>query len=498
MENNIITSFALEIPKIAKSLVKFVCKDDLRPILKYICIEPTRGLISATDTHKLRFINFESIAECPEGLQIFIDPKHIAKVAGKRVNITVSECERETEETVTNYGYFGRPQTKTVKRIFRTVEIEYKNESFITETDGGKFPNVLCVIPEKDNQKNIHLTPESIDALRTICKLHKNDIGIVFGMSENSNILTVCPKIDDYGENRAVYYLELAEPCELTTEIGFNPRYLSACLEGSNGIISIIDEYRAATFEGEADVTLLMPVMVDEATAKYIRNMRKNGTFSGNNFAYDSLMVFEHLKEAATDLWQDIKKYNAENSKYGKELTPGNYTAKDIANKDKSKCGKYTFPDYADYAFVLDVYFGNIRIKISYEKLFDIIATWESATNFQKTIFSVGNVEEVTGTVLYADSDKELAEKKIKLRVLGNGWYSPAKRNRSDSVTSIYYEIRGCIIYAGEIGIYIIDDALEFAKWSEGKAEQVPEIIRMRKAENKYFADLNERLGLTA
>lgn len=37
MENNIIASFSLELPKTAKTLAKFVCKDDLRPMLNMEC-----------------------------------------------------------------------------------------------------------------------------------------------------------------------------------------------------------------------------------------------------------------------------------------------------------------------------------------------------------------------------------------------------------------------------------------------------------------------------
>lgn len=62
----------------------------------------------------------------------------------------------------------------------------------------------------------------------------------------------------------------------------------------------------------------------------------------------------------------------------------------------------------------------------------------------------------------------------------------------------IYYEVSGCIVYCCRLAVGIIDDTPSFVKWSAGKAEQIPEQIRMRKADNKYFAALSERLGMTA
>lgn len=469
MENNIIARFSLELPKTAKTLAKYVCKDDLRPMLKYVCIEPTRGLISATDAFKLQIINFEPIAGCPDGIQIFIDPKHITKVAGKRVNITVSD----------------------EGRGMRKAEIECNGELFTTETKTGEFPNILLYIPKKTYAEKIRLTSGSVDALRDICHLHKNNIGIVFEISEGCNIMTVCPNLEDYTDNRAVYYLELAEPAELTGQIGFNPQNLALCLEASNGVISIIDETRAVMFEGAADATLLMPIRVGCQTSEYLREMHDKRTIAATTFAEDSAKVLEQLKETAVSIWEHILNIYTESGKC--VLTPGNYTSRDFENPYKAKCGELLVPDLD----VKNINCGNIRLSVRSIDIFGMLATWESVIRCEKTIFSVGNVDEVTATVL-EHNNGELFEKKTKLRVLGGGWYSPAKRGKNDYDAPIYYEVSGCIVYCCRLAVGIIDDATEFVKWSAGKAEKIPEQIRMRKADNKYFAALSERLGMTA
>lgn len=468
MENNIIASFSLELPKTAKTLAKFVCKDDLHPMLNYVCIEPTRGIISATDAIKLRIVNFEPIYGCPD-VQILLDPKYITKVAGKRINITVSDE--------------GRGMRKT--------EIECNGELFTTETNMGEFPNVLSCIPQKTYAKKIRLTSDSVDALRNISYLHKNNIGIVFRISEGCNIMTVCPKMEDYTDNRAVYYLELSEPAELTGQIGFNPRNLALCLDGSNGVISIIDETRAVMFDGAADATILMPIIVGCQTSEYLREMHDKRTITATTFVEDSAKVLEQLKETAVSIWEHILNIYTEGGKC--VLTPGNYTARDLENPYNAKCGKLLVPELD----MKNINCGNIRLSVRSIDIFGMLATWESVIRCEKTIFSVGNVDEVTATVL-EHNNCELLEKKTKLRVLGGGWYSPAKRGKNDYDAPIYYEVSGCIVYCCRLAVGIIDDATEFVKWSAGKAEKIPEQIRMRKADNKYFAALSERLGMTA
>lgn len=465
-----IAQFTVSVPKTAKTLAKFVSTDVIRPVLCGVMIDPAAGVMVASDMARLQVYNIECCGDWQNGTQCYITAKVMRAIAGKTA-------------TVTMYGQNGK--------------IECDGEKYACDYV-GRFPDWRRVIPAKEKRRAIRLTAESLAALRTICKLHKTDNYITLSAVEGENFMYACGEVKDCEDNRAAYILELSAPAELTSMVNFAPGKLVDCIEGCSGVITFRhenSEHTPVMIEGDAETTVLMPMCVNGKDSDFVRETREKIVASGTTFAEDISEVIKQFQKAASGLWQSILKFHTRDGKT--HLTPGNYSATDIKDRNKAKCGFFVFPDYADYAFALEVKAGNIRLTVDYSNLFATLAAWESATRSKKSVFAVGNVEEVTATVLEPDGE-ELTEKQIKLRVLGGGWYSPAKRGVRDWEAPVYCEVNGAIIFVRNMAVDTIDNAEAFARFADGKAEQTPGLIIEHAKNSKYFAALAERIGLEA
>lgn len=401
MEKKIVSHFEMTVPKAAKNLAKFAGKDIERKSMMYICIEPARGIMAASDCSKLQVLIIKAAGQWPDNLQVLVDPKHIAKAAGKAVKITVSEQDKEITSTRTDL--YGRKVTTTQTRTFRTAEIEAGGQIYETELQMQMYPNVLSAIPTDKSRNALRLTAASVEALKSICKLHEKDVFLALSVSQGSRILSVYPKIYEYTVNKAVYALELSEPAETTVVIGFCPHRLSVCLEGCDGAITYKDESRAVTFEGVANYTVLMPRLIDGYTTDYIRR-NANNSLSESSFADDAKEVVKQLKERAAGLFESCKGRIS------------GCTAKDIAKEIASR--SYILPEEE----IINVQAGNIRITYSSIDTFAVLAAWEGATNSEKSVFA--DCDTVRAKVLQYKADgNTLSEKWETLKKFAEGVY---------------------------------------------------------------------------
>lgn len=455
MEKTTTAKFEITIPKTAKTQTKFVGKDYLHPNMKYVCIEPGRGFMAATDAIKLQTIKIEAAGEYPESCRILVEPEHVAKLAGKTVLVTVSEAD---------------------KNIF--IELDAQGEKYTTtHTCHRRYPDVMRVIPDKEKMNAIKLTPESLDALNTICKLHKSAQYLSVSTIEGDTRAIVC-YLDKYTSTRAAYSLELAEPACVTVTLGLNPRHLVDCLKGCNGAICVDNDSRPIFFDGEAEATILIPCRTSIADTDYIEEVRNNSVLVSSNFVEDAKAIVARLRDAAAELWQSICKTNY--------LIPGNYTAKNIESRYKAKCGQYVIPEYS----TTNLHIGNIMQTVESRELFATLAVWESATKSPKMVFNVGNVVEVTATVLEATGEGA-TEKKMKLRKLGGNWYCEAKRRAKDFDTNVYYQLDGIIFFVIRRPWGTIDDAEKWQKWSssvEGEIES--RLHSCASSGDKYYTEV--------
>lgn len=119
---NIIAEFTVTIPKTAKTLAKFVAKDNLRPLLQYVVIMPGKGIATATDAHILQTVAIDARGEFAPDTIAYIDAKTFAKLAGHEITVSLTEEEREVIEVKT-YRQFGQAQRQEykVRRVLRSL-----------------------------------------------------------------------------------------------------------------------------------------------------------------------------------------------------------------------------------------------------------------------------------------------------------------------------------------------------------------------------------------
>lgn len=483
---NIIAEFTVTIPKTAKTLAKFVSKDDLRPLLQYVVIMPGKGIATATDAHILQTVAIDARGEFAPDTIAYIDAKTFAKLAGHEITVSLTEEEREVIEVKT-YRQFGQAQRQEykVRRVFTVTHIYCGKTQYEVEVEAqGCFPDVQRAIPRDENMKRIELTDDGLAGLKSLCKVAKCNY-ILLSVAEGSEYMTVCAEAEQYENRRQGAILPLAHRAESSANIAFCPQLLAATLDGCNGAIGIDDYSRPAKVYGDAEATIIMPVLYNDDTAAYADELTRELP-ADTAFSDDASEAVRQLQGAALGYWEYI-------TECLKDIPAGNYTASEVCNR--KKLGIYIdYPMSEEFEQPLAVKAGNIHIMVPYREIFDVLAKWEKLAKV-KTIFTAGSVDEITAPVLAPNKEGNLSGKKMKLHKIGDGWYSVARR-KTGYQSPIYREVNGHIIFIREMPNSTIDNPEDFAKWADDKAEQIPSLIMKQAKESEYFAALAKCIGL--
>lgn len=483
---NIIAEFTVTIPKTAKTLAKFVTKDDFRPLLQYVVIMPGKGIATATDKHILQTVAIDARGEFAPDTIAYIDAKTFAKLAGHEITVSLTEEEREVIEVKT-YRQFGQAQRQEykVRRVFTVTHIYCGKTQYEVEVEAqGRFPDVQRAIPRDENMKRIELTDDGLAGLKSLCKVAKCNY-ILLSVAEGSEYVTVCAEAEQYENRRQGAILPLAHRAESSANIAFCPQLLAATLDGCNGAIGIDDYSRPAKVYGDAEATIIMPVLYNDDTAAYADELTRELP-ADTAFSDDAAEAVRQLQGAALGYWEYI-------TECLKDIPAGNYTASEVCNR--KKLGIYIdYPMSEEFEQPLAVKAGNIHIMVPYREIFDVLAKWEKLAKV-KTIFTAGSVDEITAPVLAPNKEGNLSGKKMKLHKIGDGWYSVARR-KTGYQSPIYREVNGHIIFIREMPNSTIDNPEDFAKWADDKAEQIPSLIMKQAKESEYFAALAKCIGL--
>lgn len=483
---NIIAEFTVTIPKTAKTLAKFVGKDDFRPLLQYVVIMPGKGIATATDKHILQTVAIDARGEFAPDTIAYIDAKTFAKLAGHEITVSLTAEEREVIEVKT-YRQFGQAQRQEykVRRVFTVTHIYCGKTQYEVEVEAqGRFPDVQRVIPRDENMKRIELTDDGLAGLKSLCKVAKCNY-ILLSVAEGSEYMTVCAEAEQYENRRQGAILPLAHRAESSANIAFCPQLLAATLDGCNGAIGIDDYSRPAKVYGDAEATIIMPVLYNDDTAAYADELTRELP-ADTAFSDDAAEAVRQLQGAALGYWEYI-------TECLKDIPAGNYTASEVCNR--KKLGIYIdYPMSEEFEQPLAVKAGNIHIMVPYREIFDVLAKWEKLAKV-KTIFTAGSVDEITAPVLAPNKEGNLSGKKMKLHKIGDGWYSVARR-KTGYQSPIYREVNGHIIFIREMPNSTIDNPEYFAKWADDKAEQIPSLIMKQAKESEYFAALAKCIGL--
>ena len=334
------------IPKCAKSLAKFVSKDMLRPSMNYVLLDAVRGFIAACDGYVLRKLDVSVEGDTESMGNVLIDPKHIAKVAGKTISVHVDEC-------------------NGVKRVTLT----YDCTDYVTEYRDMRYPNVLAIIPVRDGYTDITLSKEAMDALKDFCKLNSNFNAMFFRVDGNK--MYVHCKDEDFGRISSVC-LDLDVNTGVNGTFAMNPDNLVKCLDGSNGVISLRNSCRPFIFGGAADVTMSMPLCPDSADVSCEHHAQSCSTY-----ADDLKGVVSQLREVAMEAWDYILNTH-------EKLVPGTYDAKELTKKEP-ECGMIYYRRYD----VVTVECGCIKVQCTRGYIFALLAQYEKVAKCDKTQFVV-------------------------------------------------------------------------------------------------------------
>ena len=483
---NIIAEFTVTIPKTAKTLAKFVGKDDFRPQLQYVVIMPGKGIATATDKYILQTVAIDARGEFAPNTIAYIDAKTFAKLAGHEITVSLTEEEREVIEVKT-YRQFGQAQRQEykVRRVFTVTHIYCGKTQYEVEVEAqGRFPDVQRVIPRDENMKRIELTDDGLAGLKSLCKVAKCNY-ILLSVAEGSEYMTVCAEAEQYENRRQGAILPLAHRAESSANIAFRPQLLAATLDGCNGAIGIDDYSRPAKVYGDAEATIIMPMLYNDDTAAYADELTRELP-ADTAFSDDAAEAVRQLQGAALGYWEYI-------TECLKDIPAGNYTASEVCNRKKLGI-HIDYPMSEEFEQPLAVKAGNIHIMVPYREIFDVLAKWEKLAKV-KTIFTAGSVDEITAPVLAPNKEGNLSGKKMKLHKIGDGWYSVARR-KTGYQSPIYREVNGHIIFIREMPNSTIDNPEDFAKWADDKAEQIPSLIMKQAKESEYFAALAKCIGL--
>lgn len=172
---NIVCSFDMWITKEHLNITKLVTKDSLRPAFNYIYLDPYKSALVASDGRTLKEypVIIETSGLLPDGLKLFINPKHLKEMVG-RCSVCVCSQEGGNITEITNdkkqtficdfTGYF--PNYRLVypnlsKDGFYQDQINkaLQRLTMLTELSGISLPELLTESVSEETNANV---PEPI------------------------------------------------------------------------------------------------------------------------------------------------------------------------------------------------------------------------------------------------------------------------------------------------------------------------------------------------
>lgn len=139
---NIVCSFDMWITKEHLNITKLVTKDSLRPAFNYIYLDPYKSALVASDGRTLKEypVIIETSGLLPDGLKLFINPKHLKEMVGR---CSVCVCSQEG-------GNITEIAKRNKKSGFSLRTIAGENKVYLSYNDADSNGHKeLCVTLEK-------------------------------------------------------------------------------------------------------------------------------------------------------------------------------------------------------------------------------------------------------------------------------------------------------------------------------------------------------------
>lgn len=229
---NIVCSFDMWITKEHLNITKLVTKDSLRPAFNYIYLDPYKSALVASDGRTLKEypVIIETSGLLPDGLKLFINPKHLKEMVG-RCSVCVCSQEGGNITEITND----------------------KKQTFICDF-AGYFPNYRLVYPNLSKDGFIKIQKSELKAVagfvKEIAKRNKKSGFSLRTIAGENKVYLSYNDADSNGHKELCVTLEKAALIDI--KLGFFASNVIPLLSGWTGGVWLVAPDRAAVFDDKA------------------------------------------------------------------------------------------------------------------------------------------------------------------------------------------------------------------------------------------------------
>lgn len=243
---NIVCSFDMWITKEHLNITKLVTKDSLRPAFNYIYLDPYKSALVASDgcTLKEYPVIIETSGLLPDGLKLFINPKHLKEMVG-RCSVCVCSQEGGNITEITND----------------------KKQTFICDF-AGYFPNYRFIYPNLSKDGFIKIQKSELKAVagfvKEIAKRNKKSGFSLRTIARENKVYLSYNDADSNGHKELCVTLEKAALIDI--KLGFFASNVIPLLSGWTGGVWLVAPDRAAVFDDKAArIGVVMPAFINDS-----------------------------------------------------------------------------------------------------------------------------------------------------------------------------------------------------------------------------------------
>lgn len=144
---NIVCSFDMWITKEHLNITKLVTKDSLRPAFNYIYLDPYKSALVASDGRTLKEypVIIETSGLLPDGLKLFINPKHLKEMVGRcsvcvcsQEGGNITEITNDKKQTFNGFIKIQKSELKAVAGFVKEIAKRNKKSGFSLRTIAGE------------------------------------------------------------------------------------------------------------------------------------------------------------------------------------------------------------------------------------------------------------------------------------------------------------------------------------------------------------------------
>lgn len=243
---NIVCSFDMWITKEHLNITKLVTKDSLRPAFNYIYLDPYKSALVASDGRTLKEypVIIETSGLLPDGLKLFINPKHLKEMVG-RCSVCVCSQEGGNITEITND----------------------KKQTFICDF-AGCFNNYRLVYPNLSKDGFIKIQKSELKAVagfvKEIAKRNKKSGFSLRTIARENKVYLSYNDADSNGHKELCVTLEKAALIDI--KLGFFASNVIPLLSGWTGGVWLVAPDRAAVFDDKAArIGVVMPAFINDS-----------------------------------------------------------------------------------------------------------------------------------------------------------------------------------------------------------------------------------------